>query len=192
MSTPVPSPSVAGGNAGSASSAVGVRRVQSFQSLSVQWAPEIAATARALATPWCPASDLEQAGLIALWNAARMFRASQGFFDHYYRRSMKRAMLRERERSAPLTVARPDVVPLFDDEVEEIGYETRPFDDGKVVSDWVRRLPTRLRQVFDLVYRQGFTQVEAGAIMGISQGRVSQLHAQLLARGRVELAELAA
>jgi len=121
-----------------------------------------------------------------------MFRASEGNFDHYYRRAMKRAMLRERRRAAPLYVARPDVVSLYDDEAEKIGYEMQTFDDAGIVSEWVEHLPTRLLQAFDLLYRQGLTQVEAGAIMGVTQGRVAQLHARLLARGRIELAELVA
>jgi len=190
MSAPVLSISV--GSAVGSRAAAGPHRNQSFQVLAKRWAPEITATAGRLDTSWCSSTDLEQAALIALWHAVRMFRASQGDFDHYYRRAMKRAMLRERSRATPLYVARPDVVSLYDDEVDKIGYEMQTVDDVGVVSDWVGHLPTRLQQVFDLLYRQGFTQVEAGAIMGVTQGRVAQLHARLLARGRIELAELVA
>ncbi len=165
---------------------------QSFQVLAKQWAREIAATARALATPSCPASDLEQAGLIALWRAALTFRSRRGPFDHYFRRAMKRSMKRERERVAPFTVAQHDVISLSDEELEKVSYEIDPFSDAKAVAEWVDHLPARLAQIFDLLYRQGYTQVEAGGIMGVTQGRVAQLRARLLERGRVELGELAA
>jgi len=164
----------------------------SFQALAKQWAREIAATARALAAPSCPASQLEQAGLIALWRTALMFRSRRGPFDHYFRRAMKRSMQRERERAAPLTIAQHDVISLSDEALEQLSYEIDPFSDAKAVAEWVDHLPARVAQVFDLLYRQGYTQAEAGGIMGVTQGRVAQLHARLLERGRVELGELAA
>jgi len=149
-----------------------------------------------LSAPWCKAADLEQASLIALWHAAAHFRSNRGVLDHYVRRAIKRAMVRERERSRPLTLRRPEFVSLYEehvaDLVSKVGYEADPFGLTEIVAEWVRGLPHQLAQVFELLYRHGLTQAEAGVIMGVSQPRVAQLHAQLLARGKTELVALAA
>lgn len=54
------------------------------------------------------------------------------------------------------------------------------------VAEWVSLLPSRLRQVYELLYVQGHTQREAAELMRVSQPRISQLHNELLRRGRAE------
>jgi RNA polymerase sigma factor (sigma-70 family) len=60
------------------------------------------------------------------------------------------------------------------------------------VAKWVSSLPRRLRAVFELIYRSGYTQREASSVLGLSQPRITQLHQELLQRGRLDLSALAA
>ena len=60
------------------------------------------------------------------------------------------------------------------------------------VAKWIGSLPSRLRAVFELLYRFGYTQREACSALGLSQPRITQLHQELLERGRLDLPALAA
>jgi RNA polymerase sigma factor (sigma-70 family) len=55
------------------------------------------------------------------------------------------------------------------------------------VRQWIRQLPDRLKRIYDSIYVRGLSQREAATFMRISQPRVSQLHLELLRRGRAEL-----
>jgi RNA polymerase sigma factor (sigma-70 family) len=60
------------------------------------------------------------------------------------------------------------------------------------IADWVSLLPRRLNHLYNLLYVQGYTQREAAPLLGVSQPRVTQLHQELLRRGRAALIERAA
>ncbi len=62
----------------------------------------------------------------------------------------------------------------------------------RAVSSWVVLLPSRLREVFEVLYEQGCSQREAARLLGVSQPRVAQLHQALLEQGRRDLQHLAA
>lgn len=67
--------------------------------------------------------------------------------------------------------------------------------DGRytaAVAAWATRLPARLKAVYEYLYAEERSQREAAGLMKVSQPRVAQLHRQLLERGRVDLAHLAA
>jgi len=53
-----------------------------------------------------------------------------------------------------------------------------------LVSEAIRRLPDKERTVIALYYHEGITMKEAGAVLGLTESRVSQLHAQALLRLR--------
>lgn len=59
------------------------------------------------------------------------------------------------------------------------------------VAMWVASLPGRLRAVFELIYGSGYTQREISSVLGLSQPRITQLHQELLQRGRLDLSALA-
>jgi RNA polymerase sigma factor (sigma-70 family) len=59
------------------------------------------------------------------------------------------------------------------------------------VARWVASLPGRLRAVFELIYGSGYTQREVSSVLGLSQPRITQLHQELLQRGRLDLSALA-
>jgi RNA polymerase sigma factor (sigma-70 family) len=64
--------------------------------------------------------------------------------------------------------------------------------DRLFIAKWVSELPGRLHMVFDALYKQGYTQREASKALRVSQPRVTQLHRELLDRGRLDLLALAA
>jgi RNA polymerase sigma factor for flagellar operon FliA len=55
---------------------------------------------------------------------------------------------------------------------------------GRLVADAVRRLPAREQLVLSLYYRDELTMKEVGAVLGVTESRVSQLHSQALLRVR--------
>jgi RNA polymerase sigma factor for flagellar operon FliA len=58
-----------------------------------------------------------------------------------------------------------------------------------LVADAIRALPEKERTVIALYYHEGITMKEAGAVLGLTESRVSQLHAQALLRLRGLLRE---
>ncbi len=58
-----------------------------------------------------------------------------------------------------------------------------------LVSEAIRLLPEKEQTVIALYYHEGITMKEAGAVLGLTESRVSQLHAQALLRLRGLLRE---
>jgi RNA polymerase sigma factor for flagellar operon FliA len=54
----------------------------------------------------------------------------------------------------------------------------------------VDELPERERQLLALYYYEELTMKEAGAVLGIGEARVSQLHSAAIVRLRARMAEL--
>ena len=80
----------------------------------------------------------------------------------------------------------------LDERLPELRGQTPDVARKLTVSMWLSTLPARLRTVFDVLYRGGYTQREASTALNISQPRIAQLHRELLERGRMELSTLAA
>lgn len=83
------------------------------------------------------------------------------------------------------------------DKVEEVssGHFSSPLNElmdsserGRV-ADAIRALPEREQQTLHLYYKEEMNLKEIGAVFGVSEGRVSQIHSQALSRLRVTLAE---
>ena len=72
-----------------------------------------------------------------------------------------------------------------------------PLDDllsqerAAVLSEAIRRLPEKERRVMPLYYESEFTMKEVGALLGITESRVSQLHTQAISRLRTLLEKFA-
>lgn len=66
------------------------------------------------------------------------------------------------------------------------------MDSGfrQAVIDAIEALPEREKLLMGLYYEQEMNLKEIGAIMGVTESRVSQLHSQAIARMRVRLKEL--
>ncbi len=61
------------------------------------------------------------------------------------------------------------------------------MDRQRLVAEKIRELPERERLMMSLYYEQELNLKEIGAILGVSESRVSQIHGQALARIRAQL-----
>lgn len=103
-------------------------------------------------------------------------------------RSARRPTLRWISRFVP--AERPTVI-RNQDEGED---ETLPADfaaptgpdsgDKAAVERFIAGMSTRLSEVYDLLYVQGLTQQEAASRLAVMRQRVTQMHNELLHRGR--------
>lgn len=73
----------------------------------------------------------------------------------------------------------------YADPVEQLGDEV--FREALVAA--VDRLPERERLMMSLYYNDGLNLKEIGAVLGVSESRISQLHGQALARLRAGLVD---
>lgn len=58
------------------------------------------------------------------------------------------------------------------------------------LSKAIEELPERERQLLALYYKEELTMKEVGAVMGVGEGRVSQIHSAAMAKLRVRIREL--
>lgn len=103
-------------------------------------------------------------------------------------RSARRTSFRRISRCVPLE--RPRAA----DEQEEASGEATIDDFAApteadpshlaAVGFFVAGIPERLRHIYNLLYVCGFTQEEAARRLGLTRQRITQLHAELLRRGR--------
>ena len=61
----------------------------------------------------------------------------------------------------------------------------------QVVVEAIEKLPERERQVMGMYYEQELNLKEIGAVLGVSESRICQLHSQAVARLRARLKEVA-
>lgn len=134
------------------------------------------------------AEDFEQAARIALARGARRIpERGEAYVRRIIQNAVRGAVRRERRALGPMS----DVTVGFDDNISD----PRPEQESELVRlvlEWLSLLPARTQQLYELLYVQGYTQREAAQVMSVSQPRVAQLHADLLRRGRAELALMAA
>jgi RNA polymerase sigma factor for flagellar operon FliA len=60
----------------------------------------------------------------------------------------------------------------------------------RVLAEAIKSLPVKERRVLELYYGEELNMKEVGAVLGVSESRVCQLHAQAAGRLRVRLAAL--
>lgn len=88
----------------------------------------------------------------------------------------------------------------FDDLLEggapgELGTDEEPFDglqDGRfrqALAEAIERLPEREQLVLSLYYDEEMNLKEIGAVLGVSESRVSQIHSQCAARLRARMVD---
>jgi RNA polymerase sigma factor (sigma-70 family) len=128
--------------------------------------------------------DLAQEARIRLVTAARSL---GGAPEHYLRRVIANAVLAAAQREGPAL----ETETLLE-ETPAKEPEAGRADAIDAVARWTTELPTRLKDVYRVLYVEERTQREAAAILGVSQPRVAQLHQTLLSRGRVSLKGVAA
>ncbi len=67
--------------------------------------------------------------------------------------------------------------------------QLQKMDRQRLVAEKIRELPEREKLMMSLYYEQELNLKEIGAILGVSESRVSQIHGQALARIRAQLEE---
>ncbi len=174
-----------------------------FEAVLEPFAREIRAVAYRRRRPGVDVADLEQSARLALWRSTFSYNAHRGPFHHYARRAIKNAVRTEVAFWHPLMGKTEAVTEtpcdatdyMSDDTVAEpddtVAEPTDPFVVTRIRA-WVKSLREPLQRIYDLIYHQEFSQREAAHILGVSQPRVAQLHAELLDRGRAALSVLMA
>ena len=149
------------------------RKVRSdpLEQLVSEHAPLVRRIAHHLASrlPECvQIEDLLQAGMVGLLDAARRYDASHGAaFSTYAEVRVRGAMLDELRRGdwVPRSVHR---------RAREVAEAIRAIEE----------LPERERQVLALYYDEDLNLREIGAVLGVTESRVSQIRSQALLRLR--------
>ena len=139
--------------------------------------------ARRLVSVGTEADDLAQEARIRLLTLARAFpHAPVNYVRVVIANAIRAAALPEARR---LITASPEAEYLEDDPPP---CEPSPADERAAeVAEWATMLPQPLRNLYDLLYREGRTQREVAKILGVSQPRVAQLHRRLLDLARNDL-----
>jgi RNA polymerase sigma factor (sigma-70 family) len=136
------------------------------------------------------ANDFAQEARIRLLVALRTGRARP---ECYVRtlighavRSARRPSLRWASRYLP--PGRPRVSPEEDAGETEFDVfkaaEEADLSDIVAVGQFIDTVPTRLCEVYDLLYVEGFTQEEVACRLRVTRQRVTQLHTELLRQGQ--------
>jgi RNA polymerase sigma factor for flagellar operon FliA len=83
---------------------------------------------------------------------------------------------------------------LMDFDQSEIESHSQPVDDevsrrevASLLSQAITTLPPRLQQVLALYYQKECTLKEIGAVLGVTESRVSQLHTEAVHRLRASM-----
>ena len=76
----------------------------------------------------------------------------------------------------------PDLHPH--DEFADPAFQLQEEDTRRVLVGAVERLPEREKQVIGLYYQDEMTLKEIGAVLGVTESRVCQIHSQAIARLR--------
>jgi RNA polymerase sigma factor (sigma-70 family) len=124
------------------------------------------------------ADDFAQAGRLALARVAAD--RGEGYKKRVIRNAIFDAARRERRGFRSLAGGREEL----NEAVLRVG-----DNDLSDVTECVARLPQRLRDVYDLLYIQGFTQREAATRLQVTQPRITQLHTELKRSVRNQLLE---
>lgn len=78
---------------------------------------------------------------------------------------------------------KPVFVPIPAADLPEVGRPAEP-GQGEILALCARLLPARLGHLMCLVYRDGLTQAQAGAALGVGCSRASQMHSDAIRRIR--------
>ena len=91
-------------------------------------------------------------------------------------------------------MARLELIDTDNLDVDAMGSAAEAADDtaskrqmAAAVADAIDELPERLRQILALYYQEECTLKEIGAILGVTESRISQLHTEAMHRLRAAI-----
>jgi RNA polymerase sporulation-specific sigma factor len=171
----------------------------SYGALDDAYSRQIRSTARRFFQFVAHSDDLMQAGRIALWQASQHFDSTRGIpFEHYARRSIRRAVAREARVHRRHEMKRVDPYDSHDDDDDAFSDDLDELADSQgdrsaecvhfialeqMLAKSSELTPAQV-DVLELRYVRELTQAETAAALGVTQQRVSQLEACLLTRLR--------
>jgi len=134
--------------------------------------------ARSVGASGDDADEFAQAARIALWRAIEKGApASDAYRKGIVKNAMRSTARKERGGFRSLSIWRHEL----DEEL------LRRQDDDETaagVVEWADQLPANLRNIYELLYVEGFTQRDVARKLRVTQPRIAQLHAQLKRRAR--------
>ncbi|WP_417849375.1 sigma-70 family RNA polymerase sigma factor [Thalassoglobus sp.] len=147
-----------------------------------QWMPLICAKASKMSS--VDFEDYKQIGLIALWECSSTFDCSTHHnFEAYAHRAVQNRMISElRRRNSASATCVQFCCPT--DLCHAVTEDGSCLDGTLDLDTWLKKLEVRDHQILRLIYWEGCTLGEVSDELSLSPARVSQIHSDLLARGR--------
>jgi len=162
-----------------------------------KWLRYIDGTSGAYATNMFSRADARNTGIVAYLKARKAYKAARGPFENYAKSAIKNALIsarRAEQRHSGITPGsseeEPDVridVPEVEEGEDDQLFQIELRGAIKAVEPWRAKLPAKLRLIARALYFEGVSQRDVGERLGLSQPRISQLHAQLLSIGQADL-----
>jgi len=142
--------------------------------------------------------DAQQVASIAFMSARRRYDGAKGPFENYAKVAIRRALVKARAAEQRHWHGREDP---DDDRLHEVGLDVSAEEDSRLeaiasadkaraIDRWRPSLPPKLATVCSELYFQDRSQRSLATTEGVSQPRISQRNADLLARARMALGHL--
>jgi RNA polymerase sigma factor (sigma-70 family) len=134
----------------------------------------------------CDVTDLYSIANFALFEAVQQYGPARGRFDAFARLVVWRSMRQHlrslsANRHLSLAAAQRESTPILPDEL------AAQSQLGVRVGLAINKLPERVRLVMLMVYEDGISHREAANRLGITEGRLNQLHGDAIRRMRCEI-----
>ncbi len=151
-----------------------------FRAVVERYLPQLLTVARRMLRDEAEAEDVAQEALIRLWRNAGTLELGPGGFRPWLRRVVSNLCI-DRVRSSRRLSVVEEVPELAEPATQVSGMVARELSDR--VNQALKALPDRQRLALTLFHYEGLSQIEVGAMLGISDEAVESL----LARGRRSL-----
>lgn len=137
--------------------------------------------------------DLKQSAILALLRASRTYQGLNGAsFETYAYTRIYGSILDEikRAKKGPSKYEGLETQEFIDNALSEDKGPYESLHEGKLLEclrKGLKVLPARDRVVIDLYYRYGFSMDEVAQVLGLTEGRISQIHKHVIHILKVEM-----